>query len=392
MANPQFNVTLDDIFRTTPVGPIQSSIGGVFYGINHRQTPTPIPINKDTNGLTFFVRPQLNLSNENIRNERKFIPLLTKEPSSIQRIIRSYLDPRLSNSDPLTFGSPFVDNTNAFIPLLTNHLISCSGWPDPVLETFTSRPGSHKEVFGYVDSNIDQYSSFDLTANFRNMSGDPITLLFYTWLTYQANVFEGILSPYPDFITNNEIDYNTRIYRLILDKNKKYVQKIGAVGACYPISVPLGGAYNFEHDVPFNQSNENISINFRCYGYTYNDDIVIKEFNEAVNIFNPSMRDSYINSNMQKIPPEGLALFNNRGYPRINPRTYELEWYVSKDQYVRLIGEYDRSSDVLNQSIQEPRTLDYSFDNSSDNTKINKIGKVATTSAQTTNTNINGFI
>lgn len=372
----ELNTTLDDVFKTTPAGSINSAIGGVFYGINHRQTPGAVPINKDVYGLTFFVRPQLNLTNQNMRNERKFIPLMTQEPASIQRIVRSYLDPRLVYTDHHTYGCPFVDNFNPFIPLLTNHLISCTGWPDPVAETHTSKPGAYKEVFGYVDSNIDQYSSFDITATFRNMAGDPITLLFYTWLTYQANVFQGILSPYPDFLVNNEIDYNTRIYRLVLDKNKKYVQKIGCTGAAMPISVPLGSAFNFEHDRPMNIANENISVNFRCFGYNYQDDIVIHEFNKSVQIFNPHMRDSNISSLMVKVPPEALSVFNNRGYPRINPRSYELEWYVGQDQYSRIIGEYERHMGAIAPSGDQERTKDYSFDIPGDDFSLPEIPEI----------------
>ena len=38
-------------------------------------------------------------------------------------------------------------------------------------------------------------------------------------------------------------------------------------------------------------------------------------------------------SSMTKVPATLLTLFNNRGYPRINYNTYELEWWVSKDLY-----------------------------------------------------------
>ena len=38
-------------------------------------------------------------------------------------------------------------------------------------------------------------------------------------------------------------------------------------------------------------------------------------------------------SQMKKIPMNLLTLFNNRGYPRIDPSTYELEWYIDTDIY-----------------------------------------------------------
>ena len=344
------NTTLDDVFKnSTPLGSISNSIGETFYGISQRRQQSAVPINRDDFGLTFFVRPQLNLSDFNLRPERKFTPLMTLEPASIQRIIRCLLDPRLTEFNP-AFKSPFVDQQNAFIPILTNHLISCTGWPDSTVNSFTSKEGVYKEQFGFVDSVVEEFGSFDLTTTYRNMSGDPISLLFSVWQRYCSNVFQGVMSPYPDYITNNELDYTTRIYRLVLDKNKRYVQKIAATGACYPISVPNGASFNFDSDKPFNMSNENIPIIFKCFGYTYCDDILIHEFNRTVQIFNPSMADEYITSNMVKIPFEALDLFKNKGYPKIDPKTYELNWYISKDEYVRIFGSYERHFEALNEN------------------------------------------
>lgn len=342
MANDQTPTTIDDIFKTTPAGSIDSAIGNAFFGINHRLQPGAIPVNKDIHGLTFFVRPQLNLTKYNMRAERLLVPLLTDEPASIQRIIRNYLDPRLGYMDP-NMVSPFVDNTNPFIPIMTNHLLSCTGWPDPVIESFTSKPGAYKEVWGYVDGVVDKYSAYSLTCNFRNMAGSPILKMLYYWQAYMANVHEGVMSPYPDFIANNTIDYNSRIYRLVLDKNKRYVSHIACTGAITPESVPLGTMFNYEHDEPMNQTNKEITFQFKCFGYCYDDDIIVYEFNKTVQIFNPNMLDKYLNNEMVQIPFEALNAFNNKGYPRINPKTYELEFYINKNEYKRVMSGYERT-------------------------------------------------
>jgi hypothetical protein len=339
------NTTLDDVFKSTPMGTVDTAIGLTFFGLNHRQQANPVPINKDNYGLTFFTRPQLNLTTGNTRALRNLIPLLTNDPASIQRIIRCYLDPRLGESN---INSPFVDNTNAFMPLLTNHLLSCSGWPDPLLETHTSKPGIYKEVFSYTDSNIDNYSAYDVTATFRNMQGDPITSLIHTWLKYQSAVFEGIMVPYSDFLVKHEIDYNTRIYRLVLDKNRNTVQKIACSGAAFPTSVPLGNAFNFEHDKPLNASNDQVSVTFRCIGACYNDDILIHEFNTVVEIFNTSMEEGKRASSMKLLDASELGIFNNAGYPRINPDSYRLEWYVRNEEYARVTSAYNRHYEALN--------------------------------------------
>ena len=350
----KLNTSLNDVFKSTPLGDVRSAIGTTFYGINHRQTPMPVPINSDGYGLTFFTRPQLNLSTDNIRADRKFVPFLTTQPASIQRIIRCYLDPRLMWQYNSGIDCPFVDNKNAFLPLLTNHLLSASGWPDPVLDTFTSKPGAYKEVFGFTDSSIEIYSAYDITASFRNMMSDPITALYYAWMIYKSNVYKGVFVPYPGFLVKNEIVYNTRIYRLVLDKTKRYVQKIACTGASEPVTVNLGSSFNFEFDKPLNESNERIEMQFRCYGALYNDPLIVHQFNKTVCIFNPDMRPvggaTLPPPNMMPVPMASLDYFNCRGYPFINPDTYELLWYVYQSDYSAVMSAFERHQSALNPS------------------------------------------
>lgn len=328
MGTPAENI--DNVFRATPGGALSTAIGDNFYGINHRQTPNAIQINKDYFGLAFFTRPRLNLSTENLRAVRQMTPLLTSNGDSIQRIIRCLLDKTLATRG---INSQFVDNQQAFIPILTNSLLSMSGWPDVTLPTMTSQDGVYKEAFSMADGVTANYSTYDIQASFRNMPGDPITSLFLNWIHYASNVFQGTMVPYPEFIVENEIDYMTRIYRLVLDSTKTYVKKIAACGAAFPQASPIGAAFNFSHDKPINDSNDQISIPFRCIGAMYQDDILIYEFNKTTEQFNSLLEDKSRESHYVKVPIDALAIFNNRGYPRINTKTYELEWWVSKDEY-----------------------------------------------------------
>lgn len=328
MGTPSENI--DNIFRATPVGALSTAIGDNFYGINHRQTPNAIQINKDYFGMAFITRPRLNLSTENLRAVRQLTPLLNSNSDSIQRIIRCLLDPMLARKG---INSQFVDNQQAFIPILTNSLLSMSGWPDVNLPTMTSQEGVYKEAFSMADGVTANYSTYDIQASFRNMPGDPITSLFLIWVHYASLVYQGVMVPYPEFIVENEIDYMSRIYRLVLDSTKTFVKKIGANGACFPLSSPIGASFNFSHDKPINDSNDQISIPFRCIGAMYQDDILVAEFNKTTELFNDALKDSSRASHYVKIPIDALAIFNNRGYPRINTRTYELEWWVSKDEY-----------------------------------------------------------
>lgn len=343
-SNPFLPFSLDDLMSSLNIGSMTKAITNNLYGINHRQVNTAVPSNVDRYGYTFFTRPQLNLQSDNIRNVRNFYPLLSAVPTSLQRFIRTTLDPRLItgynfNVGPKTLYSaapiacPLVDNANPFIAVLSNNLSSISGWPDIVAPVFTSKNGLYNQTTSLVDGTAKYFQSFNLDATFRNTRGDPIVYLFYTWILYSALVFEGYMVPYFDFLTENEIDYNTRIYRLVMDQTNTIVTKIACTGASFPISVPTGSFFDFNNERPFNDQNKDITIRFQCDGVRYQDDIVIYDFNKSVTIFNPYMQDGYRDQYMTKVEKSLLPLFNNRGYPRISTDTYELEWYVSNDLF-----------------------------------------------------------
>lgn len=332
MADPSNNtvLTLDDFFQTTPIGSVEKAIGNNLYGFNHRKIASAVPINKDDYGLTFFTRPQLNMQGDNLRNIRRFYPLLTTDSLTIHRYVRCLLDPRLASGG---ITCPLLDNQQAFMPVLSNNLNNLSGWPDLVVPTFTSKEGLYKEAYSQVDGITDNYTAYNLNATFRNTRGDPIVYLFYVWTFYQSLVFQGLLVPYPDYIVQNRLDYNTRIYRLVLDVSRRYVTKIAACGVAFPISDPIGQFFDYSIDKPYNDQSRDITIQFQCLGAQYFDDILVKEFNGTVQIFNPDMRDDRRERVYVKLGTNLIGYFNNRGYPRINPDDYELEWWVPYDFY-----------------------------------------------------------
>lgn len=329
---------VNNLLRNTPVGAVDTAIGDNFFGLNHRQLPGAIPINKDNFGLTFFTRPRFNLTDANLRAVRQLMPLLTKEEGSLQRIIRCTLDhellfPRGQNPEQAITTSPYVDRQQAFIPFLSNNLLEMSGWPDVSPDTFTAPSGVYKETWSFVDGLAQNYTAYDITANFRNTPGDPITLLFFVWMHYMSNVFQGTMTPYPEMIIENEIDYQTRIYRLVLDSSKRKVQKIAACGAAFPLNAPMGQSFNFDATRPLNQANDQISIPFRCIGAMYNDTILMDEFNRTGELFNDHLKDATRNKYYKLVDVSLLPLFNFVGYPRINMATSDLEWWVSNEDY-----------------------------------------------------------
>lgn len=360
------NAGLDQLLENLPVGSIKKATGNFLYGINHRQIQTPVPSVRDRYGYVFFTRPQLNMEILNISNHRGFYSLLTDNKNSYNRYTRLMLDPRLCwNGINSGLTSPFVDPNTAFIPLLTNSAVSVSGFPDLVTPTYTSQSGLFGEEISFVDGTVNHYESYDLDCTFRNIRGSPLIYLFYIWEQYQMLMFEGILNRYFDFITENEIDYMTRIYRIVTDQQNKYVTQIACTGASFPLNVPTGSIFDFDIDQPYNLKNSEISIRFRSMGFCAFEDIIKYEFNMAGAIFNPGLRklleydlnnensDTLRNDfgtvysnvagcGMVKIPHELSNVsqqtsvtnifynMNFRAYPYINLQTNELEWWVDE--------------------------------------------------------------
>lgn len=336
----KIKTVVNSIFSNSAVGSINSAITDTIHGINHRQQPNSVQINRDYYGMTFFTRPRMNMQTANLRQIREFTPLLTTIEASLPRAIRAILD---TESGMKKHGSILVDNDQAFIPILSNQLISMSGWRDIDVPVYTSKPGSYQESFSMVDGIVRDYTTYDITANFRNIVGDPITMLFYVWCHYMSQVSQGNIIPYPEAIIENEIDYQTRIYRLVLDSSRRFVQKIAATGASFPVNDPIGNAFNFESDTPINRANDQISIHFKSMGAIYNDPILIYEFNQTVIQQNSNMKDGFRAQKFTMLDADTFGLFNHHGYPYIDETTWELQWWVRNEDYQALLGSPDAS-------------------------------------------------
>ncbi len=336
---------VDLLARLSGYGDLTTAVKNSLMGINHRAFGAPVPFNAENHGLTFFTRPRLNLSYDNVAADRILTPLLTPDTATYQRAIRTMLDPESGRGRITASGrnrlsavnSQLFDTRHAFIPMLTNHLLSFSGWPDPRMDFYDSNPGRVREQWSMADGVVDIRYVWDATANFRNIIGDPITLLFHVWLRYMQNVRDGTMVPWPEENIENRLDYNTAIWRLTMDPQRRYVQKIARTIAT-PAAVPLGAAMDFAVDTPFNQANMNqISIPFHCVGAEYGDTILLTEFNLLVVAHNPDMHPVNRFRVMRRLANDELMYFNFYGFPRVDVKTNELEWWVYKTEYNELL-------------------------------------------------------
>ena len=331
----------------------------IYLGHNTRGSDVNVPVNRDNQGLTFFTRPRLNLTYDNASVSRILLPFLSGGPDTLQCALLSYLDPvsQRGGASDSHFrggfslppqGSPYhgnfkvperksilVDTRSPFIPILSNLLISLSGWPDEVLDTFTSDPGVSKETYSIADTYIRNYGTFDLTATFKNVDGDPITSLIRIWMEYMSNVMNGTMVPYPDTLMEYEIDYQTRIYRIILDSSRSKVRKIMSAAGCFPTANPSGADANYSSDRPYSDDNAQITMPLRCVGAEYNDPILITEFNDASYIFNPELEKAVNGKSgaYVKVAPGDVELFNFEGYPIIDEDDWSFNWWVPVETY-----------------------------------------------------------
>lgn len=315
---------IDREISRTGLGRPYASITDVFKGYDHRQAGSPFIKDTTTSGYSFFTRPLLNLSYDNIGNDDLLSTLLDPNPRSPYAYIRAALDPQGMHK------CDFFDNTQAFIPLLHNTCKNHSGWPDKVLDTYTSPEGKRNESWGMVDGPAEYNRAFDLTTSFAGMEGNVLIHMMDCWATYSGLVYMGEITPYPEAIDNNYIDYQSRQWRLTLDRNKKHVVDIGTAFATYPAAVPLGGRFNYSRDSPYLTDTDTVDLQWRCHGVEYNTPFLIQEFNMTVGIFQKLGGGV---SGLSKITNQEINMFNfSNSYPYIDPKTRELSWYVSGEE------------------------------------------------------------
>lgn len=356
------NDILEKILGSAGYGSHTSSITKTLSGIDHRRISSTFQKNTDSQGLVLFGRPNMNLSHDNLLSDRRLSPLIrsatdenVKDPQdidalSLSRAIRCTLDPR-SNSYGIT--SKLVDSRTAFIPLYTNTLLTLSGWPDISMDTYSTPAGVRKESIAQIDSVAETNEIFNLTGTFANIEGDPITTMSHYWNIYSGGVYGDDLMPYPRSIITNAKDYETRIWRLVLDKSQRYVRKIASAIAI-PLVTPSSLSLNYTRDSAFATDGDQLTIPFLCQCAEYNDPILYEEFNITVQMYNKSMTDANRETLLTKLSPNEIRYFNFEGYPRINPLTLELEWWIGKEEYKdrlsQIFGDRELSKKILNEN------------------------------------------
>lgn len=396
---------LDEILRSSGFGSMSHINYLTFTGFNYfRHGQQLVKQNRDHMGFVFFTRPILNLTYDNLSVSGSLSMLRNAPPESLARGIRALLDPWSARGgytkDPKfkramtkeeaemavqnNIATPMVNNANPFIPLLSNCLTNLSGWKDITLNSYTSKAGVNNEQWSMVDGYYYKNEAFEMSSSFRNIEGDPISLLFQTWLEYMGNCgYRWEMNPYPCFVEEREWDYNSCIYRFVMDHTKTYITK-WATTIATPLSLPYGDQFNFSADKNFNEANNEITVTWQCNGIQYNDPITFYNFNQLVALYEPQLQVRYdvYDEETNSLIVEGSQYWQKlrgaekfRGLylavPLINYITRELEWWVKRDDYIKY--------------IQKPKPTD----NSTFRTNTMNTGPSSSTYSQPITDNIN---
>lgn len=325
---------IDSLVSRTGIARPYGSITDLYRGYDHRSSGSPFIRDTTHQGYTFFSRPLINLSRENIYMHDDLSKLLDTNPQSPYAYIRAVLDP-LGR-----YPHDLFDHRQAFIPPLTNMLISHSGWPDRAIDTYTSPAGVMKESWGMVDGTYEDNEPRDITATFYNHEGNIIGELIDSWVVYSGSVYIGDCYPYPAAIRHNFIDYQTRQWRILLDKNMKIVKGIASFVAGSPTVSPVAARFNYNRETPYLTDSDRIDVQFRSYGVEYNSPILYEEFNSTVAWFNPSLLTNP--GQWTKVEDDEINYFNWANlYPWIDTETKEFMWFVDNFERNRVLVEHD---------------------------------------------------
>ncbi len=333
------NSYIESIAQNIGQSPRNQALHNAAFGMNILGRNAPLLLNTENHGYTFFTKPLFNLSYDNCMVDRRLSMLLREDTDCLERMVRCTLDPWSMTRKDNPIQSSKVDPLSPFIPILSNNLISLNGWPDFTINMSTTTAGIYRDSMAYVDDVPYQYETYTLQGTYRNVEGDPVTLTHYMWLLAQGLGKEGRTMPYPELVMLNERDYDTRIYRLIMDQTRTYVTRIFACGAATPENAPTGEIANFTGDGSETGSqviSSQLNFSYRANGVTTYDHILIFEFNDLQGDFNSSMKDENREQVMHLLFPWEKQYFNYRAYPRINPSNMELEWWVPKYYYEQI--------------------------------------------------------
>ena len=288
----QYDKVMDALFRASAMGGFNNQLQIFLTGLD-RYRQNILPENVEHSGLTFITRPKLNLTTPSLRQDRTFAPLENEDPTSIPFMIRCLLDTKLSTHNPkyksLASKCPIFNQFSPFLTPLCNGLTSISGFPDPVIQTFTTEGGFHKEDQTFAIGAEGMRGTYDFTLNFKDVQFSPIASIFEYWLKWMELATEGRVIAYPEDIDAQRICYTVSIYRFTFDPSRTHVMHYAKATGCFPKSLPLGGILNVDdNSIPAPNAGK-FSIPFTVNHVMYDDYLILVCFNQLMRRYCPGI-------------------------------------------------------------------------------------------------------
>lgn len=352
----KYTELINNVSRTTGSGSHQERFQDVFYGLNRLPQVAELPIHKEMQGMILFTRPDLNLSYDNISKVRQLSHLLTQDANSAMGAVKLALDPTTQHGYPIlsrVFGkqrgpavkSALTDMYNPYLSLLSNACVSMSPPPDLGISLYTSPEGVFREQWIMNDSIAENHGYYDLTCTFNNIKGNSVLMMLLSWVLYMGLLRIGRVSPHPHSRITNRMDYFTRIERFKFDESGRFIEQWFHTGASLPKSISVGAGFGLNKLEPYEYENKDISVQFGSVGAVYNDPIQLWEFNWRMMRWNTNLMDTVRAKHFYKAPKVDDTITNWLGYPLINLATREMEWWIPKEDYKRILkGVYDVDS------------------------------------------------
>jgi hypothetical protein len=291
-----FRLLNDELYKSAGFGGFYNQLQTVVSEIN-RYGPTPLAPNRVSSGYTFITRPQLNLSTSNILNNRVLSILDTDDSRDINFMIRGLLDPRwyMTWMEKTNQISKLLNPHNALFTPLCNTLLSCTGWPDFVLEADKGDAGFFNEGLSIASGSDRMKRGADLSLTFKEIHGGIIMTIFHMWVEYMAAVVKNEVVAYPQEIDQRRLNYTVSIYRFIMTPDKQYIQHCAKATGCFPLNVPLGNVFNVNQGELHVAAAKEFTINFTANIVEYDDPIIPYEFNLLMKRYWPNIDSAFRN-------------------------------------------------------------------------------------------------
>ncbi|QDH47075.1 hypothetical protein PQC07_gp191 [Aeromonas phage D3] len=312
-----FNAALLDSGTPGTNAPLMNSLRSFrIFG----KGPAMMPLADDTIGLSFVTRPQLNLIDDVIARSERLKVLKDVSGNSIGAYIRGTLDERWAAANPC----PALDNANPFIVALTTYLKTSNGFGDLSMQIQTTDPGMREQVYQRVASKLEENGLYSMNQTYFNPKPSVIPALFQYWMTYISEVTSGDRGCYPraKYLFGNRIDYDTRIYHLIMNKDGEFLEQIFATVQSIPVTFPSGSQANIDNTQNSlrGEGQDDFSVQFSSTAMRFNEPGLIQAFNEHSYMYNPNIRPKTRDQYFRRLSADEYLEYGYSGaYPLLLP-------------------------------------------------------------------------